>query len=505
VSVSSSTELEVKLGAWPGFELPALDGAVDGLVAEPGDPVTMEATYLDAADLRLIRAGISLRHRTGEASEAGAWTLKLPSGGDDGGRGALRREELVVPGAAGEIPPELLVLVRPWLRTAPLRTVTHLETVRRSTALVVDGERLGEVDDDEVSVLQDGRVAARFREVEVEALDESVLDAVVARLREAGAGAPDPTPKLVRALGPRALQPAELAVGDLAADATAADILRAGIANAVLRIVEHDRVIRADEDDEGIHQARVGCRRLRSDLRTFGPLLDPAWSEPIRDELKWLAGELGAVRDLDVLGGRLRRQAERLEDGERAAVSVVLARLDRERARAVRTAVRALDSRHYLALLDRLVDAARAPLTLPEAEQPAKEIVPALAGTAFAKLRKGVKRLGKEPSDEALHELRIKAKRARYAADVAVPVVGDDARTYTKAVAGLQDVLGDHHDCAVAEEWLRAAARTATRAQAFAIGILVGAQQAEADRLRGEWRKAWKAIAKPKRTRWMGG
>ena len=497
------TEVEAKLAAWPGFELPLLDDAVPGLAAEAVPPATMEATYLDAPDLRLIRAGISLRHRTGEGGADGAWTLKLPEVGSDDG--VLRRTEVVVAGPPSEPPSSLLAIVRPWLRTAALGTVAHLRTERTRTLLTRDGEPAGEVDDDEVSVLQGGRVAARFREVEVESDDAEVLDAVVTRLRDAGAGAPDPTPKLVRALGPRALQPADLAVPEPGKRATAGEVLRAAIASSVLRIVEHDNVIRAAADPEGVHQARVGCRRLRSDLRTFAPLLDVAWSEPLRDELRWLAGELGAVRDLDVLGGRLRSQVAALPEAEQAAAGFVLARLDRERSRAVLTAIAALDSRRYLAMLDRLVDAANAPRALPEADAPADEVVPELAGVAYRKLRKGVKDLGKRPSDEQLHELRIKAKRSRYAADVAVPVVGDKARAFTKALAGLQDVLGDHHDCAVAEAWLAGSAPRATRAQAFVLGVLVANQRQEAERLRGEWRKAWDAVDTKKHTSWMGG
>lgn len=499
-------EREVKLAAWPGFELPSVDGAIDGLTADTAHPVTMQATYFDAADLRLTRTGISLRHRTGEGDGAGTWTLKLPaapSAESDGGRGDLRREEVVVPGRSGEPPPSLLILVRPWLRTAPLGTVAQLQTVRRSTALVVDGTRVGEIDDDEVSVLQRGRVAARFREVEVEAADGSILDAVVARLRDAGAGAPDPTPKLVRALGPQARQSADLATVTVDRDASAVELLRAGIAAAVRRIVEHDRVIRAGTDDEGIHQARVGCRRLRSDLRTVAPLIDTSWSEPLRAELRWLAGELGGARDLDVLADRLRGQLAALADDERQAAATVLARLDKQRASAAQRAVAALDSQRYLDLLDRLVDAANAPRTLPAADGPAAEVIPPFAATAFAKLRKGVKRLGRDPADEELHRLRITAKRARYAADLAVPVVGGDARAFSRAVASLQDVLGEHHDCVVAEAWLRDAARTATRSQAFALGRLAALQRHDADRLRTAWPKAWKAVKRRTPTRWM--
>jgi CHAD domain-containing protein len=410
------------------------------------------------------------------------------------------------------VPAELAVAVRPWLRTADLGVVAHLQTLRRTVPLVVDDlasgdtRRVGAIDDDEVSVLAGGRVAARFREVEVEVVPdapEELLGAVVDRLRGAGAGAPDPTPKLVRALGPRALQAPDLAPAEPPKGASAGDVLRAAITNSVLRIVEHDAVIRADEQPEGVHQARVGCRRLRSDLRTFAPLVDEAWAEPLRDELRWLAGELGAVRDRDVLGGRLRRQIAGLREAEQVAAEAALSKVDRERTRAVAKAIAVLDGRRYLALLDRLVDAANTPRILPAAAAPANEIVPGLAGLAFAKLRKAVKDLGKRPSDEALHALRIRAKRSRYAADVAIPVVGDRARDFTKALAGLQDVLGDHHDCAVAVDWLTEAAATATRPQAFALGQLVARQQHEADQLRREWRAAWDAVDRAKLTSWM--
>lgn len=509
-------EVEAKLGAWPGFEVPDLDGEIEGLRVAPGEPKELDATYHDAADLRLIRAGISLRHRRGEGGVDGAWTMKLPNEGDAGGD-VLVREELVVPGRAESLPDELAALIRPWLRTAPLTPVAHLSTRRRSSALLIEGAdgsdsadpvEVGSIDDDEVSVLQGGRVAARFREVEVEVAEDGpqgLLDAVVGRLRAAGAGAPDPTPKLVRALGPRALEPPDLVVGELDKKASAAEVIRVGIASAVLRIVENDRIIRADVQPEGIHQARVGTRRLRSDLRTFASLLDPTWSEPLRDELRWLAAELGEVRDRDVLLGRLRTQGAALEEDDRLALDGVLVRLEKERQRAVVKAVAALDSRRYLALLDRLVDASQRPRTRPEAEVPAREVVPGLAGDAFGKLRKGVRKLGKHPTDEALHELRIKAKRARYAADVAVPVIGDEARAYTKAVGGLQDVLGDHHDCAVAVEWLRGALPSATKAQAFVLGLLVAEQHRIAGLLRLEWRGAWDDLDRSKLTGWLGG
>ncbi|MBA2497200.1 MAG: CYTH and CHAD domain-containing protein [Acidimicrobiia bacterium] len=503
-------EVEVKLGAWPGFDVPDLDDLVSGVRAGAAVERTLEAVYHDTSDLRLVRSGITLRHRTGEGGADGRWTLKRAAGAADAPddvEGVMARHEHDVDGPTGAVPPELATIVRPYSRAATIGPVAHLQTVRRSIPLVGDADQpVASVDDDEVSVLADARVAARFREVEVEVLagaPAGLLGALVSRLREAGAGEPDPTPKLVRALGPRALQPPDLRPATPDRTSTAAEVIAAGIADAAVRVVDNDAVIRADVEPEGIHQARVGTRRLRSDLRTFGPLLDRAWVDPIRDELRWFAGLLGEVRDRDVMKARLGRQAGALAEADQEAVLAVLGTLDKERSRAIARAVAALDGRRYVLLLERLVAAAAEPRVLPGADALAVEAVPPLAGHAFRKLRKGVEGLGKRPADEALHEVRILAKKARYAADVAVPVVGDDAKAYTKAVAGLQDILGDHHDCAVAEEWLRARAARASRVQAFALGQLVAHQRHEAARLRGEWRAAWDAVDRKKLLRWM--
>jgi CHAD domain-containing protein len=216
-----------------------------------------------------------------------------------------------------------------------------------------------------------------------------------------------------------------------------------------------------------------------------------------------LASELGEVRDRDVLAARLREREATLDASQRDAVEGIVSRLDRQRARALGRAVAALDSARYLSLLDRLVAAANRPETLPEADGPAADLLPALAGKSFRKLKKAVHRLGPHPTDEELHALRIKAKRARYAADVAVPVVGAPARKYAKAVSKLQDALGDHHDCAVAIEWLSGNVHSASRAQAFALGLLVAGQQRELEELRASWRSVWAKVARRKRTRWL--
>src|SRR5476649_1592956 len=205
-------EREVKLGAGPAFHLPDLNGVVDGATVTAPEAVRLETVYYDTADLRLARWGVSLRHRAGEG-----WTLKLPPihpTSDGQAAPLLERDELNFQGGAKKPPPAALAIVRAYVRTAELIPVARLSTVRRRVRLLdAAGARLAEVVDDEVSVRDGRRVAARFREIEVEVTGDAdgIVAPLVARLRGAVAGAPDPTPKHIRALSPRAMEPPEVA------------------------------------------------------------------------------------------------------------------------------------------------------------------------------------------------------------------------------------------------------------------------------------------------------
>src|SRR5262245_18991170 len=87
-----------------------------------------------------------------------------------------------------------------------------------------------------------------------------------------------------------------------------------------------------------------------------------------------------------------------------------------------------MEEPRYSRLLDDLVAAAQAPAVLPQAAGLAAEAAPPLVAKAWRKLKKAVKRAGATPTDESLHRIRVRAKRARYAAEAAEPVVGKPAR-----------------------------------------------------------------------------
>jgi len=269
--------------------------------------------------------------------------------------------------------------------------------------------------------------------------------------------------------------------------------------------VEHDPLVRTGGDPEGVHQARVATRRLRSDLRTFRHLLPPEWYTATTDELRWLGQSLGAVRDADVLLERLEAAAAHLDIVDRSAAKQLLARLERERADDRDALLAAMDSDRYGQLLDRLATAARE--LPPGGDRKARAARAAGAAAAprrpWRHLRGAVRSLGDHPSDDALHQVRIRAKRLRYASEAVSPVVGKPATALARTAANLQDVLGELHDCVVAEGWLRDAARDAPADQALAAGLLIAAERAEAAGHRAEWHAEWKHLRRKRLRAWI--
>ena len=497
---SPPKEREVKLGAGPAFHLPSLDGVVEGAIVQSPEVLRLETVYHDTPDLRLARWGVSLRHRGGEG-----WTLKLSPLPSSASRpDVLERTELNYPGGPKRPPDAAVAVVRAYVRRSELKPVARLSTVRRRVRLTDPaGVRLAEVVDDEVSVRDGRRVAARFREIEVEVPDgQTALDPLVNRLRGAGAGAPDPTPKHVRALGPRAMEPPEVSPLPVLPGAAAKEVIRSVLAQSVAHLLRHDPIVRTGGDPEAVHQARVAIRTLRSNLRTFGPLLDPEWTEPIRTELGWLGLALGAVRDREVLLDRLRARARSLPHGDQRAAASLLSVMDKEIEELRHKLIVDLDSARYVDLIERLVAAALAPVTMPDADQPAKDVLPKLAGGPWRRLRSAVRQLPDDGFSFTGMSYDNTAKRARYAAEAVQAVAGPVATSFARAAAKLQTVLGEHQDSVTAQAWLRSARATGRRA--FAAGELIAMEHIAANDARAKWLKVWKALDRKRLRSWIG-
>jgi CHAD domain-containing protein len=493
---STNLEREAKLQAPAGFRLPELGG--DGLVATGMEPQRLVTVYVDTPDLRIARWGSSLRHRQGEG-----WTVKLPS--PTNGSQLVRTEVNFEGDDARKLPTAAADLLRAYVRAQELAPVARLQTVRRGIEIGDDvGRRLAVVTDDEVSVMDGRRVASRFRELEVELdpeADDDLSKILIDRLTQAGAGPLDNVPKLVRALGPRAASPPDVEVAELDEHATVADVVRRELATSVVRLLRHDAGVRLGEDPEAVHQARVATRRVRSALRTFSDVIEPDWGRSLRDRLKGVADTLGAVRDSEVLRDRLRSREPSLPEGDHKRLDELVTMLESTREEARERLLAAIREETYVDLLDELVEAAREPRVLEDAAgAPAvSELRPALE-RPWQHLEHAVEEAREDATDASLHAVRIRAKRARYAAEAVSPAFGKRAEAFAQAAARLQDVLGDHQDSVVARAWLREAAEGGD--DAFVAGELVAIEAQAAAEARAAWPKAWKALSRKRLRFW---
>jgi CHAD domain-containing protein len=117
-------------------------------------------------------------------------------------------------------------------------------------------------------------------------------------------------------------------------------------------------------------------------------------------------------------------------------------------------------------------------------------------------LVKAVDALAEVPEDDDLHEVRIKAKRARYAVEAVAPLVGGPAPDLAAALADVQSVLGDHQDTVVAEEWLFAAADDIPEIR-DSVDVLVALQRRERRGLRAAWPVVWRTASAPDLQGWL--
>jgi CHAD domain-containing protein len=220
---------------------------------------------------------------------------------------------------------------------------------------------------------------------------------------------------------------------------------------------EQLKVIRAEEpgtrlgtDPEELHKMRAAVRRLRAILGAVRDMFDLDWLEGLRGELDWLGTVLGGLRDLDVLSEYLGEELASLKPAARAVGDDLIDLVDGRRAHAQHKIVAALDGERYKKLLARLERAVQRPKVVSTDLS-----LPAVAASQFKKLRKAVKALTKKPNDNDLHAVRIRVKRARYAAELAQPIVGEPAERFVARTKKLQDILGEYQDAVVAEERLR--------------------------------------------------
>lgn len=411
-----------------------------------GRPKTadQDSAYFDTPGHDLAAAGLSLRiRRTGSKR---VQTVKQAEGA---AVGVFSRPEWEMP-VRGDTPviddstPLADVLGDQAARLSPVFAVS---VTRRTWMLSHDGARIE-------AVIDEGEISAADRrspvcECELELLSgppQALFD--LARRISAAApvslGVLSKSERGYRLVGP--LPQAVKAEGvALTPDLTAAQAFGRVVMSCLRQFRLNEDLLLATRAADPLHQARVALRRLRSAFTLFRPLLGDHGAA-LREELRWLAQELGDARDLDVLSthapdgplrGRLRRARE-------AAYDTVT-----EALRSGRTRGLMLDLVEWIAAGDWLSD----PATADQRDQGARDF----AAGALSRFRRKVRRGGRDLAglgDETRHDLRKDAKKLRYAADFFEPLFQDHHRKarrgFAAALADFQDRMGELNDLAAA-------------------------------------------------------
>jgi len=478
-ALSSKIEREIKLSIDSGFRLPTLPGT-----HLPRRFVT--STYYDTSGYDLARAGITLRHRIERGKQA--WQLKLPLIKD--------RQEIEIVDRQQNPPAILQDLLFLHIEQQQLVPVSTLRVWRTGVRVRLNHTPVADVTLDHVSVLKDGAVVQRFRELEIEQVNgkNSTLSDLEQQLRRAGATDHDGRPKLFRALD----LPAPDREPPPAPDAPVAEHVKWTLARHVRWLLAHDPGARFGREPESLHQMRVATRQLRAVLRAARPLLAPDWADSLQNELRWLGQLLGHARDLDVQLAYFCEESAAMDVRDRRPLAQFIAHLETERNHAHGILLNELKSARYLNLIRRLQQTAQ-DLVVIEATIALND----LAKSSFKKLRKSILRLAAAPSDVALHKIRIKTKRARYAAELAETTVGKAATRFIKRACTLQDILGMHQDAIQAEAHVRAFLKQSTNVRAaFVAGRMVERQRERRKEARKNMRNIWNRLLKRGEKAW---
>jgi triphosphatase len=453
------------------------------------------SVYFDTPNHKFARNGVSLRVR--HNSNKRLQTIKA-----EGGDGSFRRGEWQHE-IKGDIPdlrkahgtPLAPLLTKKLKRR--LKPIFESRIRRASIAIRKNGSRIEVALDS--GQIRAGRQSAPISELELELKQGRASDAF----------------KLARALAKRV--PATLSLKskaelgyELIEDAPAravhaekiklrrsmstADAFRV-IGRSNLRQVAANKTAVERLDPEGVHQMRVGLRRLRAAISLFSKLLGHEETDRIKSELKWLTGELALARDLDVYErakvkpfrlaaptGRGMKEFEgELASRRAAAFGRVKDTVESPRYRSL-----LLDTLQWLEIGDWAKRSRRYRL------RPIEQFAADVLARHTKKAMKKAKRLRKLDSRHR-HKLRIAIKKLRYATDFFEPLFADRKAKkrlslFRVRLKDLQDRLGALNDINVHQKLAPQIAEGKPphkngRARAFAAGIVSGREQSEVEPL----------------------
>lgn len=484
-----TTETELKFRLAPRELATVLrDGVWRGQSDRRGQ--TLVSTYYDTKKHKLRRSGLTLRVR--KVDDRYIQTVKAR-----GLTGATRGEwENEVTGArpdltkAGHTPLEDLATkklpdkLKPIFRTDVHRTARTRRVRQSRVELAVDQGRIAA-----------GRRSRPVAELELELKSGHVADLFrLARMFERKAGAEldlrskaEQGFKLVAGNGNDAQRAEPI---QLTHELSPRDAFRV-IAHSTLRQITANADPVRDGDSEGVHQMRVGLRRLRAAISLFDDILPRVRTARIKAELKWLTGELAPARESDVF---VKESIQPLtaQGVPRRGARAMRKTFSAQRMAAFGRAGEAVASARYRRLL---IDVAEWIETI-QSRADNDLTITAYAAQLLDRRTRKVRKQGKRLTDldpQQRHKLRIKVKKIRYAVDFFKSLYRDrdqnELTDFSDRLKQLQSALGSLNDFMAHRELATEAALTAPpanrRALAFTSGFVVGREREAAHGLLG--------------------
>lgn len=482
---------------------------------------TLTTTYFDTDDLSLYEAGVSLRLRN-NAGGHHVQLVELPNGATHYASDRVEWEETASerPNFAlangHTYPPVLNEKVR-----KSLKPVFRSRVKRTSQVVSRSGSEIGVTIDE--SKIDSGGHSTAFSEVEIALKrgEPAELFQFIWMLDEAV-----PLRLAVEAEGARGYrllrnEPEEvISTGPvhLHAGMTSAEAFRVIAHGCLHQVAGNERAMCAG-NAAALHQMRIGFRRLRTALSVFAGFLADSQIDTIKAEIKWMTGALAPARELDVFLAEVMVPLRR-EYREESGLQSLYRSYSAQRTRAYERVKQAANSVRFRSLMLELAAwIETGPWTMNQSE-PARlaraRSVESFAVEELSRRRKKVKKEGKRLAKldpAARHQLRIRVKKLRYAAEFFSKLFPGKKRRKRELLASLkklQDALGDVNDVAVQAglkgeiiggKGRKSAANDQHRA--FAAGLIIGHQKARLDSLLNSAEDAFSDF-KGAKTFWKG-
>lgn len=464
-------EYELKLSLSPeNLERLGRSSLIRSLAARRSRRKQLVSTYFDTPSQSLRRQGMALRVR--QVGKKRIQTLKA-SAGQASGLQHYREYEAEI----GQDEPDLSLIEDPEIQAIFVREelaenlgpVFATRFARRTILL--------KVEDNEIELALDvGEIEAGARRMPISEAEFELIAGRPTSLYELALAVNETLPfhlerrtKAARGYGlseGTVSRPTKAKAIQLDPQMTAAEAFAAAVGSCLAQIRANEPVVLNDDDPEGVHQLRVGVRRLRAVVGAFRKAIDTSVFGFLREELRWLQRRLGPAREWDVfIHETVDPLQERLQ--ERSPGRSNLAAL-REAALAAqetgyREARETLMAGRYTALMLRLslwLDEGRwmPPADGGKADPRAKSAADFAAQILAERDRKLRKLAGKsrELREEELHEVRIRAKQMRYSAEFFRTLFPErEVKRQLGALEAIQDALGSLNDAVVGRQLLK--------------------------------------------------